>query len=436
MHHSQYRLLYLLIMLAFAASACNFGHEPTPAPKLEYAVEDPNNFDLPVDSMVRRNEAILAERPDFIGRIVFVRENKLYKFTSDVVEPELIATDIDPDTIFRSPDKRNILFATSDYANRAIYRTNWRSKKHVKLLDLQHSNWRPYYWSPDGEWVVVLVGFQNLILLKLDGTVQHNIGSSSTDVLWLSDGNILIFDRNPAVAANTINDEPRFTEAAIVNAFTGERTLLEIDLDQLSRDWGLMIRALNRLGLSIVDVPWQAFASTRYRAVPSKTASELSGTSPYCQPWQISPVVTTSISLFEANDVYRLTDLRDLPDGSLMYLEWTMPSCTITTPNVALVQLQFERDGTATTRILIEHLFGGVGIGQVSSYDQEDSALYSLLPDGKTMLWIGGDYAEYETSLNLLNVETGENSILFHDVFGALRSTSLPFITSVFWVAP
>jgi hypothetical protein len=424
----------VLLMLGVSLIACRFRDKPTPQPKIESAVENPDDFNLPVDSIARRNAAILAERPDFVGRIVYVREDGLWKLTSDVAEPELLAKGIDPDTVYQSPDKQDILFATSDYRERAVYRVDWRSSQHSKILSLDSATWRPIDWSPDGMWVVILMGFQDLMLVKMDGTVQYPIGTGASDVFWLSDGNVLVVDYNTGFTPNS-SEIPRFTATGIVDIETGIRTPLDIDLDQLSRDWGVMIRTLNQQERTIVEVPWRLFASTHFTALPATTVAERSGTSPYCQPWQISPVVSQAISLYEVDGIFRITDLRDLNDGSILYLEWTMPSCTITTPNVSLVHLTFERDGTATTEVLIDNVFSGVGIGQINNTNQRDSALYSMLPDGQTMLWVGGEYSDYVTTLNLLDLESGENHELINDAFGALRQTSLPFITAVYWVA-
>lgn len=423
-----------LLIIATSLSACRFNSKPTPQPKIEPVVENPEDLELPVDSIARRDAAILAERPDFVGRIVYIREDGLWKLTSDVAEPELIAEGIDPDTVFQSPNQGEMLFALSDYTKRAIYRVDWRNGNHLKLLDLDHANWRPVNWSPEGDWVVILMGFQHLVLVKLDGSRHFEIGTGASEVFWLSDGNVLVVDYN---TENTPNGEQvsRFTAAGIVDVETGEHIALDIDLEQLSRDWGLMIRTLNQQEVRLIDTTWQSLGSTHYIALPSKSPAERGGTSPYCQPWQISPIVNQAISLHQTEDVYRITDLHDLLDGTIVYLEWTMPDCTITTPNVSLVHLTFERDGTASTEVIIENVFSGVGIGQINNANQRDSALYSILPDGETMLWVGGEYTEYITTLNLLDLESGENHELIRDAFGALRQTSLPFITAVFWVS-
>ena len=367
------------------------------------------------------------------GGLVFVQGHTLYLYPhTGAAGPVAVAGQVDPDTIHLTPGRDSVIYTeTSQYDFNDPHMI-----KHVDLTTLEqvslsetYGNWQIMDWSPDGEWVLIQVIHRGIDLARLDGTQTYEIARTRlAEAFWLTDGTVLVLDESVSTS-----DQTRYKSVIRFDPATGESIPLEIDLNALAGDRTLLDTALADLGVEVVQRP----ATTSDSSVHLLPPEDYSETNPAaCAVWQVVEQVgdenpVTDV-LYQGDTLYRLSDLQVLPDGSLLFLQWTLEDCRVGgTPSVTVLHLIPGQ----SPEIVVEGVFPGVGLAAVI---QGESGRYAVSPDGRYVAWVNGNAEASVSSLRLVDLRTGQLSLL-----AAANNTGqlsdfidTQLFSAVYWVQP
>ncbi|HEX3051200.1 MAG TPA: hypothetical protein VHP83_11135, partial [Aggregatilineaceae bacterium] len=257
--------------------------------------------------------------------------------------------------------------------------------------------------------------------------------ASYSEVSWLKDGSALLLDLR---TKQTGGGETFFEIEAVIHfdPVTGEFTPVEgLDLEALSEDPSQLMAALEAQG-------WEAATDTHLSGVQIVPPDSYYGTAPEsCATWEIADVTTdengvrTLDPVYTVDGVFQLTDLTNLTNESKLFLQWTMPDCRLNMPTIALVKLM--PDGEA--KVLAEGVFPGLRIGRDRSFvDALVSNRVSVSPDQRYAAWIGGSLDTGTSTLNVIDLETGENRVIQQEAGTGSGSgfVETQVITAVYWM--
>jgi hypothetical protein len=359
------------------------------------------------------------------GRLIFTQDQTLY--TQDLAsgdEPVSLASNIDPQAIFVSPDNTTLYYAANiDNHTVHIIAHNLASGEETLVAELTNDTvpvinvfWTVTGWSPDGQWFQLIAtrgGLRPMVVSK-DGSIPITIGRSVNNwVTWLTDGDGLVIRFFIEGIENRDTPFPEIQLVERLNTDTQERTVLELDLDAIT-SFADLESALNALDLELAQslvftppnlVPGFDFISWRdpeFRAFHAYSRSTITYTDAFrvdqstfegmiCTDWEIiQPSVTDANSvdtLYTANDVALISDVTPSLDNSYIFLEWRYAGCSATElPAIQLIHLA--ADGTTTP------LADGINISEDN--DVSDGLAHhaqrrlAVSPDGQFVAWIGG----------------------------------------------
>lgn len=360
------------------------------------------------------------------GNLVFVQGESLYIYPHGSTDhPTLITDHFTPNRIIITPDGRALFYnlnETVTTTNGNLVRVDLDTLDEVLVVNVW-GTWESEDWSPDDQWVVMRSRSFGLHVLHKSGSPVHlKITHSASETHWLTDNTLLLLEQQPDP-----NSGFRYSRAARFDPVTGQTIDLDVDLDALRTDAALLDRALADLGFDYA----QNSGMDQARIVgpdPWDTASR-------CHTWQIvSGSAASETVLYEAESLYRLSQLQALPDGSLLFLRWSLAECKpLDNPVVDLVQLW--PDGRSDTAA--QNVFAGLG-GQ--SLRTNDLSRFAVSPDGAYVAWISGNIETGESALHLTDLATGEDSLLLvADVNASLTTNEFieeQLISAVYWMAP
>ncbi len=424
------RLLAIAALVGVLATAC--GSDEKSGVTLEVAhsttTDGPTRTPAPDETP---NPAVLRDLP---GALAFVQGHTLYLYPhGNNPQPVVLSADFDAASLLFTPERDALLYSTTGSTGRGIYLVELGTLATVQLTD------RFYYvthlssaiWSPDRQWVILSIAARGKDLISRDGAQRfHLTDNIANQAYWLDDGSILLIDSEAKGVPPDMTVIYRDVSRYILS--TGETVPLDVDLAALTSDPSGIDDALAALGVEYVSRPG---VSETPEIVPPEAVD--AGAVVVCDDWSIDAATGTGADrvldpLYSVHDTYRLSELRTLEDGSLSFLEWRIPDCRIS--NRPVVTLKRLVPGAATAGTLAEGVFGGVTLGDTGTL-----ASTALSPDGRYLVWIGGGLDVGESSLNLIDVQTGTRSLLMRETnTSGMNSLFMDgqLYSAVYWVSP
>lgn len=353
----------------------------------------------------------------------------------------LIADRVHPATVKVSPSGRYVGFAAVDFRTWKIYTVDldfFENDPSLEEADYLVPLWEGQHqfsfvdgWSPDENWVMLRPA-PNVVISNNDGSIQYELGTVLA--FWLTDNRVLAIeldqpafnetDRqvidsyifNPATDTRTQID-PGFTVFNLLHFQASEmKNLLEthnLELFDYNESWH------SQFGRPFAYVG-EHFLNAIYNRLPtlSRTCNEVVLTSNI-----------TSSPLYVDSDIFALTDFQADASGNTLFLRWLMTECGFSIDQLTGEIVSISAEGELS--VLARNVFIGK---EFSSVRASVGKKFDLSPDGRHMIYISGGINSFNTTINLLDLETGASTPIASWTSG----NSEDFIireayTSVFW---
>lgn len=347
--------------------------------------------------------AILQELP---GAVVYVQGNNLALLPfGDDIEPIQLADEVDSDTVSFSPDKRTVIYQSDGvlYA----YGTNDVAPKNLGELRFTRTN-AVENWSPDGQWFFHRVA--GTIIYNLSGTKSYDLSilRLGNTYRWTNDSQLIIIDDNGRAEENFA-----YQSVTQFDLESGESETIDVDLEAVNSGETTLDAAMLELSYDFAPLPFSLSDNTPRIQVPMEVHNASSQT---CLKWTASDgslIDENTSIIYESQDTYMLSELRVLSDDEWLFLKWTIDNCGVGNPDVNLIRYQIS---TNQEEVLAEDVFSDfaparLDIGRIFG-DNGNNHRYTISPDGQFILWIGGGIESGTSSLNLINLLNGSNTVI------------------------
>lgn len=445
--HWQFLICFSLIFMLL--TACNDSDEP----EIEGSFSNQAGDTADSDTDTTDNSENLSDAGSITpfaidslnGSLIFTQDQSLYAHELGTeAEPIEIATNIDPQAVFVSPDSSTLYYARRIDShtihimayNRANGEETIVAELSSQIVSTDYRFWRVGSWSPDGEWFHLVAtggGLRPLVVSK-DGSTSIAIGRSVNNwVTWLSDGSGLIIRHFIEGIENRDVPFPEIQLVERLDTATQERTALDIDLASIT-SFADLETALNTLDYELAQslvfvppnlIPGFDFVSWRdpeFRSYLSYDHSSGTYTDAFrvdqttfegmfCTDWEI---IQQSVAdennvdtLYMASNVALISDVLPVVDDGYVFLEWRYENCT--GDNLPAIQLiHLASDGTTTVL--------GEEINVSEDNDVSDGLAHhaqrriAVSPDGQFVAWIGGTPGN--SQLIITNSASGESIVV------------------------
>jgi hypothetical protein len=287
-------------------------------------------------------------------------------------------------------------------------------------------------WSPDSQTVLVW-NTGSLVANSADGLTVRALAGTRT-VAWLPDNQVLLFAPEDLLVSGSPLALFR------VNPQSGEREAVPVRLDD--PHWPDFLRIAGALAAHGVAYDKTAFHDF-HRAAPLPDGSwayiEWSDAvkdmqAPLCATWTIRQTAqqahTEPVNLFESPFTTFLSDLTALPDGSLLFLNWTLDDCQFFGEmNVELLRMMPGQEPV----IITNEIDPGpqANPNEIDTLGYWSARKYAITPDGRYVFWIGKGDVEGISLLNITDLTSGETAALLADV---VLPDGAGLFANVFWV--
>ena len=278
----------------------------------------------------------------------------------------------------------------------------------------------PVGWSPDEEWVLLDMGRRGHDLVKLDGSQRYEMGLRNGTGVFVDDNTLIMAE----VTSETVDGEVKESLSAVfhVDPAVGELVPIDdLDMDALNQDF---FTVLTEAGYNII-LPTPTGTVNDY--VPQRI-----GDFDPCTPWTIEYTnISTqeSETVYEVNDVARLSSVIELSPGTLIFIEVTMPDCDFNNiPEAAIRQLDLETGEVET--ISADVLNQGVRFR---------GGFVSTSPDKRYVAWLGGGVTVDNpptSRINLWDTQTDTITTLIDIEVNILGGANERYIDSLLWAVP
>ncbi|MBN1679545.1 MAG: hypothetical protein JW966_04585, partial [Anaerolineae bacterium] len=280
-----------------------------------------------------------------------------------------------------------------------VYVVDLATRESTELSTLLTPNWGVMSWSPDGEWVILYVASRGVYAHRVDGSAAWEIEQPRPATpYWLASGGVLLAD------VNFRDNTQVFEGVKRLDLATGAVEILDVDLDAFNADPAMIYDIAAELGETLVEpIPGSAALQVQF---PDEMND---GMNPACARWQITrgsflvPVEEQEL-VYNAPDVYGLSEVRDMPDGSIVFIQWEVDECRIVNRPVGTLMRLVPGEAPGH---LLDGVFGGYKIGREWEYFFGPQARVALSPDGRTAAWLGGTSDDGTSSLNLTDLDGG-----------------------------
>ncbi len=380
--------------------------------------------------------------------LVFVQGRTLYMTHFDGDEPTMIAEEIFPPTLGISPDGTSITYNDLlSRTDRFMTLASLETLESVQLVDSQGDFGGFGAWSPNGEWAFVF-SFPRFFVAKVDGTQTYSMESFQNQNLitfWLTDNTVLLIVQNNNTNVNFVrrfdpeaDEDIEITEdnqQALIEAWNAA-SAFRAPLDDGLHFQQLVAELLGEPLVFAVDLEAENPPAINVIGPPPPAPGGGGGAPQLCVDWEIQrqeiALGVDPETVYVARDTLFISNLSVLDDGTLIFLRWYFPECGQRN-HVANV-MRITPDGTAevladavdpSTSQNYGFFFGDVG------------AHLSVSTDGQFAVWIGGGLDAGETTLNLINLETNETTIIAREVRNVANSSTFhldTMFTSVLFV--
>ena len=360
------------------------------------------------------------------GSVMLIRQDQLYQGRFDGSDMRLVADRVMNLPLEPSPAGDEVLYIRT-YDEQSTYYTWERARFEVmdaatnaittlERATSQGSSLSMFVgWAPDGDSFLIWSNIQNgLGIVARDGSGLTELGGPFVGA-WLTDGSVVTFAGNPDVPdeIRLLRFDPTTTERTLLdisgdinlNLFDAEGALHDAgyDIDPASTDFHRATLLPDDLRVYVVWPLGAFYASGRE----------------FCYDWEIRGQprdgTTPPELLAQIDAATAITDLSALPDGSLIFLRWTLTGCTFTgTMQVELMRLVPGEAPTVLVPDIDPGTFGNPN--EVRNLLAIHGPKYAISPDGAYLLTLGGGVTTGTTTLNLLDLATGASAPLLSDV--------------------
>jgi hypothetical protein len=440
-------VLILLILVSAACGSDGDHDQPVPRTATQPPTLTPEATESsPLDSLSAPSNGGLSlpELAGIDGGLLIARGGKLYLVWFGAEEPVLIAEEVAPVMIEPSPDGRAVVYAAGITEERtggdgAPYKhfeyrltvtdlTTLDSARLVAVGSERHMLATLLGWSPDSSTVLV---WNNgaVIAANADGSDVQALAGART-VAWLPDNTALLFAPEDLLVSDSplalFRVEPEF----------GQRERVNIPLDDtVPLDFLSLAGTLAARGMIYDRAAFHDF----HRATPLPDGSwgyiEWSSAvknmqTPPCATWTIKRTGgnTPPDMLYMAEATSFLSDLTALPDGSLLFLKWTLGGCRFGGPMaVELLHLITGQEPVMIT--------GDIDPGEQTDLNRIgywQARKYTVTPDGRYIFWIGKGDAEGVSLVNVTDLQDDITAPLLADV---VLPEGTGRFADVFWVS-
>lgn len=369
------------------------------------------------------DEFVLPEL-DIPYPIAFSHDQMLYVVRFDA-EPATLLTDTLEFTI-KVKDASQVIYVGvgsesptsvfSRYSSIYIYDTETESLLNEILLADDDHFADIESWSPNGQWTVVR-RFEDddsfTDIYAIDGAEPIETLTPVVVTAWLTDNTVLFYE---------VDDENNIANVLRYNPATDEYLDIDLDMSQVSTEntffenYSLiseqlavndleLVRTHDQIGQTVVDTTSNTYVTIVQPEAMSSTT--------VCEDWIVQRggrEIATS-TLFDVEDTHALTDLHQLPDGSIIFLRWFKDECDFSEALQAEIIRVFE-DGTSEVvardlYVNVQNMFFSNNNFRVVEPRMDISA------DGQYLLWISqAEPTRGDVALNLKDLTSGESAVL------------------------
>ena len=353
----------------------------------------------------------------------------------------LLDTYVNHFTLRLAPNRRTLSYVVAVAGD-----DNAESELVLKLIDLHTleernlitvtgSTSRVLAWSPAGEHMLIAgPGNGGLSIIDVDGSFLETLVPSQSvgqpmvrdpEGTWLSDGRV--------VYLAPVNGDTSVLQPMVYDIASGEDISVTVPLGDNPRDL-IAIEENLRDQQMIFPPTFRHFDRTivlpdsEDRVTIQLPTSVWNFQTQACDQWTIvrrEQGGTVERELYTTETTY-LSDLRPLPDESVLFLEWQLPNCSINTNlQISLKRLHLDGEVETLTEDISPQFDGNLGL-LLYHHTQR----YDLTPDGRYLVWLSGDIQAATTGIAITDLQTGQSAAFIET---NARSESSSFL-NLFWI--
>jgi hypothetical protein len=353
--------------------------------------------------------------------LFFSQGDTLYVTFFDGQEPELVTEFVAPPTVALTPDTTRVTFVAFQSRGRRpslkVVDSATLDVQTAVRISSQYGFMGP--WSPDGGWFV-LYNFPNVFLVRADGSQDLQIGrlAGTAQVftpVWLADNTLVVVDQNQG-GQQPVGTVHRFDPAA------GEEMEVPEEVQGMFLDIAAHLEGVAQ------QIAAEGAVMDAFGVGPAYTLDfdgpplfNLSGPPPdalgvpeFCGTWEVQQqevqLGAEPVTLYSVGDTVFLSNLNVLDDGTVLFLRWYFEDCDHMRFRAALMRI---KPGDEP-----EVLAHDVDVGASSNlgyFFADTGNRMAVSSEGRYVVWIGGGIETGETTLNLIDLETGEPALLARD---------------------
>lgn len=372
----------------------------------------------------------LSQVEGLSGTLVLLKGRQLNILPFDDSAPIPIADDVDREQVALSPQQSRLLYNSVSGRNSNVYILDTHAQKGLSLGSSQSvRNLSSAQWSPDETWFINTSSSRGVTLANIDATQTHLLGLlRTTQFWWLTEQKLMWFE----LSANSA-DYIGFQSIGIFDLATGESETLDLDLDALEHDPNLQsknndlfLQILAERGLELVP----STSAIRYSSFLSDNTQTLE----ICRSWRILRVDPSTLSaeqVYESPAVYLISEASPFDEARFAFLQWTQPDCKLGVPTVELLIANADGTSQRISDTIFPDFAPSINTTNTQAYR------YAHLPNSPYIAWLGGGVAAGYSSLNLYDLDSGQNTVLLYQ---EKTSTDTDFVedemyNGVYWVA-
>lgn len=394
---------------------------PTSVPALTVSTNDPDSWAAgltePVAGLMR-----LPNIEGARGRLAFSQGTDLYLAAFDNQRAQQVATLINPYSLSSSPDGRHLLYLTTltyqDPPN-AFQLLDTTTLATTTLLSVSTPYARVLGWSTDGQWVAIVAPQQlTLVELTTHNTIDLLVPNNRTPRLapyppaaWLTDNRLLY----------TVPRSPDQLSLVAYDPTTQTATPLDLSLSsETPLDFGALGPQLAAQGLSLA--PTANLASNGAYIQPPQAVGDFAPNA--CDTWAIRQGTQ---ALYQVQDAAFISQLNPLPDDKgYLFLAWRLPMCSADS-HMQIWLLWQQPNGTI--RLISERILPETtrDLGLLLT---QQSQRYTLIPNGRYVIWIAGSAWSQHASLEITDLYTGQHGILMQ----VAAPSPVNLFTNIVWI--
>lgn len=397
----------------------------------------PTQVTSPIKTAIPTNDFFVNIDNLFEGtenyEMLYVNNDNLLSITNGRPNSIIIQENVHPESFTPSPDYSRIVYGIRETQDDILITKlglyNLVDKSNL-LIDLPENNtYMPPFvlgWSESNEWVTLSFSPSNevvLVLNTLTGTYRlldwynQNERPRTLTTYWLSNNTILIHSVASVINQSTgLDTGVLSTNTYVFDPINNSKVVIELDTNT-TRRLGFtgtptylktLDQELQSQGLSLATPQTSLQDNIAY--YPNLTGAAVIETPeqntdlqiPACDSWSVihRPVRESFLpqELFNVQDAAILSDIRLLPDESLVVAQWNSPTCDEFTSDLLTIDLVYIESNQATTHVIASNIaYSSIRNIYSLVYDpfySQRTNLYAISSDGQYIAWLETDTTE------------------------------------------